>query len=151
MNLLTSKEREKLLEKLKEQFGISNLPFILLRFGKEKVRGFSGSLSRELLNLDKELRIESCGLYLFNEYEDEIRLSLDSAHILKEQITKNILELNEKQAQDWFCGRDIELEKQEKSKNTFVVLKFKNDFVGCGKKINSIVKNFMPKERRIKS
>src|SRR3989338_2202936 len=100
MKVLSSSEKKKILEKLKQEFGIENLPFLLIKFGKERVRAYSGSLSRdELQKLDRETRIESAGIYLLHDYGDEIRLSLDALHLLKNQITKNIVELTEQQAE----------------------------------------------------
>jgi NOL1/NOP2/fmu family ribosome biogenesis protein len=33
----------------------------------------------------------------------------------------------------------------------FKILKFKDDFIGCGKSTGREIKNFLPKERRIKN
>lgn len=156
MKILSSSGKKKILEKLEEQYGISSLPHLLIQFGREKVRAYSGSLSKEELNvLDKNLRVESCGLYLLHNYGDEIRLSLDGIHILKEQISKNIIELDNSQEELWFHGKDIELEKDKAKETTegFKILKHKDDFIGCGKLTSEskIIKNFMPKERRIKN
>ena len=150
MKVLSSSEKKQILEKLKQEFGIENLPFLLIKFGKERVRAFSGSLSRdELQKLDHETRIESAGIYLLHDYGDEIRLSLDALHLLKHEIKKNIVELTKQQAEDWFKGQDIFLE-EERTKG-FKALKFGEDFIGCGKSIGKIIKNYMPKERRIKN
>lgn len=150
MKLLSSAEKKKILKKLTEQYGIKTLPYLLLRFGKEKIRAYSGSLTKqELKTLDKNLRVENTGLYLGKEHHNEFRLSLDAIHVLKNQITKNILELDTKQVETWFSGKDIELPKPIPP--GFVVLKHKENLIGCGKATNSgIIKNYMPKERRIK-
>ena len=152
MKILSSSEKKNLLKQLKERFGIENLPYLLIRFGKEKIRGHSGNFSREELSLlDRELRIESAGLYLAKIQDNEIRLSLDATHILKNQINKNITTLNKKQSHEWFKGNDILLDK--KITPGFKVLQYKDDFIGCGKvtQDGSIIKNFMPKERRVKN
>ena len=64
------------LSQLKEQYGISSFPHLLIRFGKEKIRAFSGSLSAdELRTLDKYLRIESAGIYIAKQHPEGIRLT----------------------------------------------------------------------------
>lgn len=147
MQIIRSSEKKKILEQLEKQYSIIKLPYLLLRFGKEKIRAYSGNLSSEELNiLDKNLRIEAAGLYFAKQHEDGIRLSLDSLHLLKEQITKNILEINDEQAEQWFRGEDL-LIKADKS---FKVLENRDDFIGCGKSTGEKITNFMPKERRVK-
>ena len=108
MKILKSSEKKKIIEKLKKQYGICEVPHLLLRFGKERIRAYSGSLSKEdLNNLDKNLRLEIAGIYFLHDYGDEIRLSLDALHIFKRQITKNIVKLNKRQADDWFKGLSL--------------------------------------------
>ena len=151
MKVLSSSEKKKILEKLKQEFGIENLPFLLIKFGKERVRAYSGSLSREeLQKLDRETRIESAGIYLLHDYGDELRLSIDALHLLKNQITKSIVNLNKEQADSWFKGQDVFLDSDISA--GFKILKFAEDFIGCGKATpdGKIIKNYMPKERRVK-
>ena len=148
MKILLSKQKKKILKQLNEQFGIEKLPYLLLRFGKEKIRLYSGSLAVEELNiLDKKIRIETIGLYLAKEQVDGIRLTLDGVQLLKNQITKNILEINDKQAKEWLKGNDLLIE----SDNAFKIIKNNNHFLGCGKSTGERITNFIPRERRIKS
>jgi len=147
MKPLTSADKKKIIEQLNSQFGITELPYLLIQFGQEKIRAYSGVLSKEeLYYLDREIRIENIGLY-FAKYEgDEIRLTLDGIQLLKNQITKNIIELNDEQANEWFKGLDIEIQVGYGWK----VLKHNNELIGCGKSTSEKITNFMPKERRIK-
>ena len=65
MQIIKSKEKKKILGQLSEQYGIKKIPYLLLRFGKEKIRAFSGSLSsNEIITLDTYLRIETAGVYI---------------------------------------------------------------------------------------
>ncbi len=147
MKIILSSQKKKILAQLNEQFGIKKLPYLILRFGKEKLRAYSGNLSIEELNkLDAELRIENLGLYFAKEQADGIRLTFDGIQLFKKQITKNIIELNDKQAEDWLKGQDLII----KSDNTFKILKYKNEFIGCGKSTCKRITNFVPKERRLK-
>ena len=150
MKIIYKAEKKKIIEKL-SYYGITDIPHLLLRFGKEKIRGYSGDLSiGDIALIDKTARIEIMGLYLFHEYATEMRLSLDALHIFKRQITKNIIELTDKQAEQWFRGQDISNEDWKKENRGFKVLKHKDDFIGCGKLTEDRLVNYMPKERRIK-
>ncbi len=147
MKIIKSPEKRKILNQLNKQFGITSLPYLLLKFGKEKIRLYSGSLSSEELRvLDKNLRIENIGLYFVKQHPDGFRLSLDSLYLFKNQITKNILVIDDEKAEQWFKGNDL-LIKAEKS---FKILKNRQDFIGCGKSTKERITNFVPKERRIK-
>jgi NOL1/NOP2/fmu family ribosome biogenesis protein len=147
MKLIKSSEKKKILKQLNQQFGIKKLPYLLLRFGKNKIRIYSGNLSTEELNiLDKNLKIENIGLYFAKQEKDDIRLTLDGVQILKPQITKNILEINDKQAKEWLKGNDLIIETEK----GFKILKNNNEFIGCGKSTGEKITNFVPKERRIK-
>ena len=147
MKPLTSTDKKRIIEQLNEQFGITDLPYLVIQFGKEKLRLYTGNLSKEeLYYLDNEIRIENIGLY-FAKYEDVgIRLTIDGVQLLKSQITKNILELDDNQANQWLKGNDLDI----KEERGWKILKHKNEFLGCGKSTGERITNFMPKERRIK-
>ncbi|MDP3027515.1 MAG: hypothetical protein Q8N63_07455 [Nanoarchaeota archaeon] len=148
MKIIYSSEKKKILEKLNEQYGISKLPYLLLKFGEDKIRIYSGSLSNEELNtLAANLRIENIGLYFAKQEKDGIRLTLDGIQVLKEQITKNIFELTDKQAEEWLRGFDLDV----KTGRGFKILKNNNEFLGCGKSTGDRIANFVPKERRVKN
>jgi NOL1/NOP2/fmu family ribosome biogenesis protein len=147
MKILTAAQKKKIVKQLQEQYGISEIPHLFLKFGKEKIRIYSGNFSREeLIELQKNLRLENMGLYLATQHQEQFRLSLDALQVFKEQITKNILELNDKQTEQWFKGQDLDIQ----TDNNFKVLKHNQDFIGCGKSTGERITNCMPKERRIK-
>jgi NOL1/NOP2/fmu family ribosome biogenesis protein len=147
MQIIRSNEKKKILAQLNEQFGIKEMPHLLLRFGQDKIRAFSGSISAdELLTLDKYLRIETTGIYLAKEQQDGLRLSLDGISLFNKQISKNILDLTDKQTEDWLKGNDLLIELDR----SFKILRHNGYFIGCGKSTGQKITNFMPKERRIK-
>lgn len=147
MKPLTSADKKKIIKELDSQFGISELPYLVIQFGKEKLRLYSGILSKEeLYYLDREVRIENIGLYFAKWESDGLRLTIDGVQLLKNQITKNIVELNDKQANEWLIGNDLDLQTEYGWK----ILKHNNELLGCGKSTGERITNFMPKERRIK-
>ena len=148
MKPLTSTDKKRIINALNEQFGISKLPYLIIQFGKEKLRVYSGNLLKEeLYHLNNELRIENIGLYFAKWENDGIRLTLDGVQLLKNQISKNILELDDKQAEQWLKGNDLDI----KTDRSWKILKHKNEFIGWGKSTEERITNFMPKERRIKN
>ena len=145
MKIIFSEEKEKILEKLSEQFGIKELPYLLILFGKEKIRLYSGNLSTEELRiLDKTLRIENAGLYFAKEQVDGVRLTLDGVQVLKNQITKNILKINKEQAKEWLSGSDLLIQ----ADRAYKIIEYDGEFLGCGKSTGERITNNMPKERR---
>jgi len=155
MEIIFNTEKREIMKKL-AYYGIEELPFLLMKSGKDKVRGYSGSLSlEEIRKIQRNSRVEIIGIYLFHEYPTEIRLSLDALHLLKDQITKNIIEINKKQKDSWFRGEDILLTKEEEEKlkgegRGFKVIKHKDDLIGMGKLTEGRITNYLPKERRRK-
>ncbi len=147
MKLLSSSQKKKITKQLNLQFGITNIPYLMIKFGKERLRLYSGNLSKEeLLKLDKNLRIETAGLYFAKQVNDGIRLTIDGLHILQSQITKNILILTKEQSDNWFLGDDLQI----KLDKNFKILKYDKDFLGSGKSTGEKITNTVPKERRVK-
>lgn len=148
IKFLRSDERKKILQELKEQYGIENLPFMLIETGKEKLRAFSGSITKdEIFQLGKLANIELIGLYLIKQ-EHDLRLSFDATHLLKDQISKSIIEISDADLNKWMHGYDIEL-KENTEKQTYVISN-KGDFFGCGKSNGKTIFNHVPKDRRLK-
>ena len=148
-------EKKQIMKQLK-YYGIEKLPYLLISTGKEKIRAYSGELStNEIIELNKNIGIELIGMYFMHNFNGETRLSMDAIHLLKEKITKNIIEINEKQAKEWFKGQDIILTEEDKEKwktesKGFKIIKFKDDLIATGKLIEDRIVNYMPKERRDK-
>ena len=147
-----------------EEFGIEKINELLIKSGKERLRAYSGNLSKEELNLlIKVLPVESIGLYvgkeMFNKKNNksETRLSLDGINYWKNQIKNRIISLDEEQEEKWFKGEDVEVTKEQAEKikeRGFVILRSpkSGDFIGTGKLSNDdIIFNFLPKERRRKN
>jgi NOL1/NOP2/fmu family ribosome biogenesis protein len=148
LKFLKKNEKEKLLKKLNEQFGIKEIPWEIARLGKERIILFSGDISeKEIFELDDFARIEGIGLYFAKEQNEEIRLSIEGSQLLKNQIPKNIFELDEKQAEQWMLGQELNIKTGKKG---FLIMKFKDDFFGTGKASENKISNFVPKSRRLK-
>lgn len=150
--MLNKAKKKQLLRELAD-YGIEKLPYLIVKWGK-RLRMFSGNLDRETIyKLLKEVNVDSIGLY-FASTEGGIRLGIDALHLLSGQVTHGIVEIDDKQAEQWFKGRDIELnheqEKEIKGLRKFIILSNKGDLIGMSKRGFQGISNCMPKERRIK-
>ena len=146
MKILSSSEKKKIINKLNEQFGISDIPFRMLQFGKEKIRVFSGNLpSEKIMAIEKNLRVENAGLYIVRIVKDGIRLTIDGTHFFKNNITKGILRIEDTQTEIWMKGEDLDINTDKR----YAILKNNNDFLGCGKSTGEKIINTIPRERRV--
>ena len=140
-------EKRRLIEELNETFGISELPYLLIESGKEKIRAFSGSLSKdEIIQLGRMANIEGVGIYFMKKEDSGLRLSFEACQLLKAQITKNILYINDNQLELWIRGHDLDIKVPQ---GTYIIA-HGEDFLGCGKSNGEKIFNYVPKERRIK-
>jgi len=148
IKVFNEQEKKALIRKLEIQFGIKEINFNVAKIGKERLVLFSGNLSeKEIENLDRIARVEVVGVYFAKEQNDELRLSIEGVQLLKEQITKNIFELDEAQVREWMLGQDLNI---ATGKRGFFIMKYKEDFLGTGKASESKISNFIPKSRRLR-
>ena len=148
LEFFNEKQERNFLNKLKKQFGILEIPGILIKRGKERIFLFEGNLSKgEIKKLERSIPIERMGVYFGKEFDDGVRLSIEGVHILENQITDGVFELNEDQAQRWMEGQELNIKTGKKG---YLIMKYKNDFLGCGKASELKIGNFIPKNRRLK-
>ncbi|KHO54736.1 MAG: hypothetical protein QT10_C0013G0009 [archaeon GW2011_AR19] len=151
IHILSNQETREILSKLKEQFGIKEIPGKLIKIGKEKIYLFNGDFSEEQIeNLEKITFIEKTGVYIGAIFlpTDEIRLSIEGTQIFKDQITKNIFEINNEQLENWMFGRELNIKTGLRG---IIAIKHQDDFLGCGKASENKIGNFIPKSRRLRS
>ncbi len=126
---------KEVLKLLTEQFGIKELPFRLEERGKGRFYAFTcnfeGSHHR--------------GIYFGTLERGGFRLSIDGAALAGGLATKNVVELSDEEAELWMRGEDIEIE----GIRGYVILKWRNFFIGCGRGEGEKIKNFVAKNRRI--
>jgi NOL1/NOP2/fmu family ribosome biogenesis protein len=149
IKILSKNEKREIERKLNKQFGIKEISGMLIKFGKDRIFFFSGKLKeKEIRIIESEIPIERIGVYFARIMNDFPKLSIEGTQILKEQISKNIFELDEKQLKDWMSGRDLNISSPQKG---FLVMKYKEEVLGCGKASENKISNFIPKMRRLKN
>ncbi len=148
INFINSKEKKKILEELENLYGITDLPFTFSEAGKKKIRAFSGTMSKdEIQELTEITNVEVIGMYMFNQKDDDLRINFDALPILKNQISKSIIEINDIQFEHWIRGQDIDYQ----SKSGTYVIAYKGDLIGIGKSNGIKIFNYLPKERKLKT
>jgi NOL1/NOP2/fmu family ribosome biogenesis protein len=140
--------RALILKYLRDRFGIpkkifSDYSFIIKG---EKI----WIVARDVLEKDLEgLKIESIGLLFGRYFERQKRFkpTTNALQIFGKYATKNVVELNEKEKNQYIRGYD--LEKELNLEEGYVIIKFKNDMLGCGLYREGKIKNQIPKARKI--
>lgn len=143
---LNKKAKKQFEEKIKERFEIILPRCLLIKGGKNKIRLFTGDFSEHELNIIKGIiRLETVGMY-YSQFDknNEIRLAFSASNLFK--ASKNILELDEKQMKEWFKGEDLNIKFKNRG---YVLLKYDDMIIGCGKATSDKIINFVPKEKRI--
>ena len=156
VEILDRTKKKKVLEVLKEAYGIEDLPYMFIKTGKDKVRIFSGEMSWDEINeFSKKVNVEIIGVPLCTFVEENVtRINFDVANLplVKKSVSENIFEINDSQLSEWLKGNNLNLnpETSKKLTSSFVMVSHKGDFVGVGKIIEGYIQNYVPKERRVK-
>ncbi|MBW2970743.1 hypothetical protein KY320_01130 [Candidatus Woesearchaeota archaeon] len=141
---LNSKEKKKIFEIIKKQWNAAfESEDAWLLSSKDRVYVVSRDIGR--LELD-ELNINNIGLYFGQLVNNELRLSIEGSQIIGRKAKSNVVELNDDELKQWFEGYDLDYIGDATG---FVIVKHKNDFVGCGKVAKNKILNYVPKARRI--
>jgi len=150
LKIFNKKEKQEIERKLNEQFGINEIPGKIIMKGREKLFLFSGSFDyREIKKLEKLTVIERIGAYFarIDERTKDIRLSIEGSQILGIQVKKNLFEIPEELLENWMKGQELNI---KTSKKGFLIMKYKDNFLGSGKASENKIGNFIPKNRRLK-
>ncbi len=141
-NLLSSRDAKNFRRSVEDRWGVvisRDYSFVKSSSGKifalSKGAGFVAS---------SNFRISSMGLYVADETYG-LRLSLDGAMLFGGGASKNVVDLFDDQKKLWLSGSDI----SGVVGDGWVIVRCGNDILGCGLVKNNILKNYVPKSRRI--
>ena len=149
IKILNQAEKKQIEDKLKEQFGIKEIPGKIVMRGEERLFFFTGEIDEdEIRKIEEIAPIEKIGVYFAKIINDDIKLTIEGTQILKNQISEGIFEINDEQAEEWMMGRELNIKTGLKG---FIVIKNNDDFLGCGKASENKITNFIPKSRRLKN
>ena len=145
LKILNSKEIKEILKLIEKQWGAKlKLDYAFLKNPKNRVFIIN---KEDISKIELEkLRINSIGMYFCEIDKLGIRLSIEGSQIIGKKAEKNIVEINEEQAKQWFKGEDLEI---RGNYSGFVIIKHNNDFLGNGKYKDGKILNYVSKSRRI--
>ena len=134
-----------ILDFLKERFGIEEGVFEGFRFVKlgddlwimsedvpQKLHGINRVGLRFARGISRNPKITTAVLQIFGKFA-----------------TKNIIYIDEEQLKDYIMGKDVEVGEIEGVERGQVIVKFKGDVIGSGLYDGRVIKNQIPKARRI--
>jgi len=140
MKPINSKEIKEIHNKLEEQFGYKQKLDYLFYINKDN-KLFLMTKDFQKLDLSK-LRVNSFGLYFGELEKTGLRLSISGSQLIGKNADKNILEINK--IEEWLNGQNLECNKELKG---WFIVKYKEDFLGCGYCKNGVLMNFISKRR----
>ncbi len=143
-HILNSKETKQVLSLLKSQFDFTGkLDYAFLK-NKDDIY----IISKGIAKIDtKKFRINNLGLYFGEIKNSSIRLSIEASQLIGNESEKNILTLDDEQVLYWIAGDNIPISTSLKG---YVLIKHKQDYLGCGYVKDETLINYVPKERRLK-
>lgn len=146
---INSKEKKEIVGMLFSQFAYDSKleEFTLFTNAKDKIHVVLADTVDAIE--DQEFRIDSLGMYFGEKVnEKEFRLTIEGSNLIGKKCSKNIVEISDDELEKWMRGEDLTSDSED---NAFVIIKHKQDFLGCGKLKEKVIKNFIPKSRRIHS
>ena len=142
MKILNKKEIKEIQGLIKEQFDVDfEFSDAVLRDNNDKIY----LISNDFKNVELTGRINSMGMYFCKIQNGRIRLSIEGSQIVKGE--KNVIEIEDSEVKKWLMGEELKTEKDLKG---FVIIKNKDDYLGCGEVKEGRILNYVPKDRRIR-
>ena len=148
LKILNTREKKEVFEELKSNYGFSGrLEGVVFLSQNNEIFLLTGGFDVIEQGMERELRIDKAGLYIGRIKPDGVALSIEGSQLIGPKASKNIIEINDEQLEPWVTGNVLEGFTGE----GYHIVKHKNDFLGCAKIKQGVVKNLMEKNRRIKT
>lgn len=143
MKILNKKEIREIQGLIKEQFDVDfEFKDVLIKDNDDKIF----LLSSDFRNFEaRGMRINSMGMYFCKIQNGRIRLSIEGSQLVKGE--KNVIDIEDSEVKKWLMGEELKTEKDLKG---FVIIKNKDDYLGCGEVKEGRILNYVPKDRRIR-
>ncbi len=147
--ILNSKEAREIERILEENYGCKFRlrDFIVLLTADDKV----WICSRDLAKIDLKClrRVNAIGLYFGKiKRNRKIQLSIEGSMLVGKTAKKNVALI--KDVEDYMKGKDVFTDCKNCEKNNFVIVKYGNDFLGCGVlREGGRIENILPKSRKM--
>mgnify|MGYP006276322919 CR=1 FL=1 len=145
LDILNKKQAKHINAQIQKRWGASFDTDYTYLHGKDKIFITTRDLAK--IPFDS-YRVNSCGLYIAEYRNNEIRLSIEGSQLIGPQAETNVVDLPTEQAWEWMRGKDIETSHPDEG---FVIIRCGEDYLGSGKVKDGRILNYVPKTRRIQS
>jgi hypothetical protein len=146
LRVIEKNERKRILDFLEERFGLKRNIFSNLLFVSNP-KGKVFAVNRNVAEFAKENEI-ACLSLPFVRMNGNIKPTSVMLQFFGNYATKNVIDLEKKEAVEFIKGSDIFLSSSECSEG-YVILKYKDFVLGCGLLKNGKIKNMLPKAKRM--
>lgn len=150
---LNSKEVENILNLIKKYYDadISNLKNYFFSINENTRKIFISNFSLDDLGVDLP-RINSHGMYFATMHDGgRVRLSIEGSKLISAK--KNFIVLNEENLKSYVSGEDLffdEVEEINKDNTApFLIVKYKDENIGCMGLTKDSLMTYVPKSRRL--
>ncbi|AEC52594.1 hypothetical protein PNA2_1679 [Pyrococcus sp. NA2] len=86
------------------------------------------------------------GIYIGTIEKDGIRLTIEGAFIIGPKAKKNVIVLDDEKARRWMRGENVQVSSENEG---WVIIKWREFWLGGGKLKDGVLINYVPKERRL--
>jgi len=147
MKILSREEVERIINILKEYYGIKEIPFdldefIFVKNKEDKVF----MIRKEFQRFLKKLNSSNNGLYILKFEKNGIRFSIEGSQLFGVFAEKRVLEHDLK---DFYYVPKEEKEIKVSNEDGFYILRMGKDFGGSLEIRRGTIKDFIPKDRKI--
>lgn len=101
------------------------------------------------LDFDKIRSIVSIGLCIGKLRRNNLHLTVEGCQLIGKTAKKNVVMVDEENMKKYIMGHDVVGEMINCANDNFVIIKYKNDFIGSGILRNGKVENSLPKSRKL--
>ena len=145
MKNLTKKEKISLFSYLSDRFGLSKETFKGLAFFKTESKIYL--TTQECIQHPLFLDSETAGI-AFIRPNGVLKPTTDFLQLFGSHIKKSVAKLTPEEAERYLRGEDIE--KSLDFDNGYVAVKYNQNVLGCANFKQGVIKNQLPKSRRVK-
>ncbi len=86
-------------------------------------------------------------LYFGRIESDGLRLSIEGSFLVGPRATKNVVVLDDRRAMKYLSGESVEINEDV---HGWVIVRWRDYYLGSGKGVGGLLLNYVPKERRLR-
>ncbi len=146
-DVINAKVKKAIVNHIQVRFDLSwDDDHVLLLDPSERLYGARREIFEQIERLG---RVDTLGNYWGEWRHNEFRFSIEGAQRFGPKATKNIVEVAKEQAITFLRAQNISV--VTTADNGFVIVKYENDYIGCGRLNNGEIVPFISKNRRLGS